>query len=77
MSSNKKILDDVLVEIEVMFGEKLVKLKDVLSMRKNDLVELDNDLKTDVDVFANGVLIGKGNIVEIDNFYAVKITALL
>ena len=75
--SDSHFLDDVELEISVILGAKQLPLKEVLKLKTGSVVELDNLVTEPVDIVANGVVIAKGELVEVDNNFGVKIITVL
>ena len=52
-------------------------VRDVLELGKGSLIELDKLAGEPVDVFVNGKLIAKGEVVVIDENFGVKVTSIV
>jgi flagellar motor switch protein FliN/FliY len=76
-SSDLPFLDDVELEISVVLGAKQLPLKDILHFKTGSVVELDNVVTEPVEIVANGIVIAKGELVEVENNFGVKITQVL
>ena len=72
--SDLPFLEDVELEISVVLGAKQLPLKDILLLKTGSVVELDNLVTEPVEIIANGVVIAKGELVEVENNFGVKIT---
>ncbi|MBF0493122.1 MAG: FliM/FliN family flagellar motor switch protein [Deltaproteobacteria bacterium] len=72
----KKIVNltsDIPVQIVAVLGKKSVTVKDVVSMKMGQVLELGKMPNEAIDLVANGKLIAKGELVEIDGRLGVRI----
>lgn len=67
------LLKDVTVKMELVYGTTRKTLKDFLSMEQNHVIELNEEVHEPLKLFANGVLIAEGNLVNADGYYGVEI----
>jgi flagellar motor switch protein FliN/FliY len=71
----------VLLEIELpmtlSFGKARLRLEDVLGLETESLVELDRVLSDPVDVLVNGRLVARGQVVEVEGNYGVRISEIV
>lgn len=67
------LLKDVKVKVEVIFGNTQKPLKEILAMAKDDIVALQEDVGELLKIYANGVMIAEGEIVNIDGHFGVEI----
>lgn len=74
--SGLDLLRNVDVCLSVELGRCQIKLKDVLSLGEDSIVQLDRLTDELLDVFVNGKAIAKGEIVAQGNRFALKIIAL-
>jgi flagellar motor switch protein FliM len=81
MSKVNSLVDDALsnvgLTISVELGTTVKTVKEVREMGSGTVVELDKLAGAPVDVKANGVLIGYGEVVVIDENFGVRITEIL
>ena len=66
---NIPLLLDVKMRLSVVLGNSKRPIKDVLDLGKGSVVELDRFVGDDVDVYINDKIVGKGQIVAIDDEY--------
>lgn len=71
------ILYDVPFVIEAEMGETSRKVRDILKLTQGCLLELDKEEGAPIDLKINGHLIARGEVVELDGCYAVRITELV
>lgn len=75
----KEIMDlapDIPVQVVAVMGRKSVTVKDLLALRMGQVVELDKVPGETVDLVANGKLIGKGELVEVDGKLGIRVLKL-
>jgi flagellar motor switch protein FliN/FliY len=70
-------LANVSLDVSVELGRTRVSLAEVLSYDVGSVVELDRPAGAPVDVRVNGTLLAQGEVVLIDDEYAVRITAIV
>lgn len=70
-------LAGVSLDVSVELGRTRVTLSDVLAYDVGSVVELDRPAGAPVDVRVNGTLLAQGEVVLIDDEYAVRITAIV
>ena len=68
---------DVPVKLVAVLGKKQVVLKDLLKMKVGQTIDLDRPPNEFVDLTANGKLVAKGELVEIDGKLGVRIIKML
>ena len=68
---------DVQVEISVEIGRVTMSIGELLHLGQGSVVELDRELNEPVSVMAQGVRIASGEVVVIDERFAVKITDIV
>ena len=71
---NLKLLMGVPLEISVEIGTAKRKVKDNLEFTQGTIIELERQAGAPVDVVVNGNLIARGDVVVIDDNFAVRIT---
>ncbi|MCB1176794.1 MAG: flagellar motor switch protein FliN [Leptospiraceae bacterium] len=76
-TSNLNLLMDVTLSLTVELGRTNMLIKDVLALTEGTVVELDKAIGEDLDLLANGKLIGRGKIIVIDDYYGVQITHII
>lgn len=59
--------DDIMVEVSVTLGTADLRVNQLLKLGRGAVVELDRDINDCVDIYANDVLIGHGEVVITDN----------
>jgi flagellar motor switch protein FliN len=76
-SSNLNLLMDVTMSLTVELGRTNMLIKDVLQVSEGAVIELDKNVGEDMDILANGKLIGRGKIIVLDDYYGIQITHII
>ena len=74
---NLDMLLDVNLKISVELGRAQLKFRDVLNLSTGSVVELGRQTSEPVDIMVNGALLATGEVVVVDDHFAVRITKLL
>lgn len=72
-------LDGVLsvpVKLTVRIGQAQMTLADLVELGPGTLVPLDRDAHEPADIFVNGRLVARGEIVTIDSRYAIRVSEI-
>lgn len=75
-SVDKKVVNltsDIPVQIVAVLGKKSVTVKDIISMRMGQVIELNRLPNEAIDLVANGKLVAKGELVEVDGRLGIRI----
>lgn len=75
--ANLDILLDVDLKVSVELGRASLKFRDVLNLTAGSVVELGRQTSEPVDILVNGSLLATGEVVVVDDRFAVRITKLL
>ncbi len=71
-------LRDVPLEISAQIGRTRLPIRAVLEMRVGQVIELDRQVGSPIDILANGeVLVARGEVVEVNDEYGVRITEVV
>jgi flagellar motor switch protein FliN len=70
------ILNDVSILITIEVGRTQIKIRDLLNLTKDSIIDLNKLAGEPVDVYANGKLISKGNIITANGKYCVRLLSL-
>lgn len=76
-TSNLDLLLDVNLQVTVELGRAGLKFREVLNLATGSVVELDRQTSEPVDILVNGSLLATGEVVVVDDHFAVRITKLL
>lgn len=75
--ANLDILSGVSLRVSVEVGSTAMRLADLLNVAEGSLIELDRQSNDLLDMFANGSLIARGEIVQVDNRYGIRIAEVV
>jgi flagellar motor switch protein FliN len=74
--ANLDLVNDIPLEIAAVLGQTAMSLRDVVALQNGSVLELDK-LSTDpIDLYVNDILIARGEVVVVDDKFAVKISEL-
>lgn len=76
-NDNLRLLMGVPLNVTVEIGSTKRKIKDILEFTQGTIIELERQAGAPVDVIVNGHLIAKGDVVVIDDNFAVRITEIV
>jgi flagellar motor switch protein FliN/FliY len=74
--SSLDLLMHVEVPVSVSFGRTRIRMKELLSLNPGSVVELDQTLGDEVEVWVNNCVIARGEVVAVDGNYGVRILEL-
>lgn len=66
-------LDDVTMDIYVQLGQTQLKVRELLNLEEGSVVELDKAAGESADVFINGRAFARGEVLVINDYFAVRI----
>jgi flagellar motor switch protein FliN/FliY len=70
-------LSEVEMTVSVELGRTKIPIKDLLNIHNGSVVQLDRPVSHPVDIFVHGTLIARGEVVVVDECFAVRVTELL
>jgi flagellar motor switch protein FliN len=76
MANTINMLLDVNVPISVQLGQTCMSIRELLSLKKGSLVQLDRMAGEPVDMFISGKMLAKGEITVVDDKLSVRIGQL-
>jgi len=76
-TSNLNLLLDVTLSLTIELGRTSMFIKDVLQLSEGTVVELDKNVGEELDILANGKLVGRGKLIVLDDYYGIQITAIV
>ena len=77
LAANLRLLQDVDVKLTVEIGSTSLTLRDLLALGETSVIELDREANELLDVFVNGTLIGRGEVVTVGEKFGVRMTELV
>ncbi len=72
-----RLLHDVEMELTVELGRTKMAVRHILGLTPGSVIELDRAAGSPVDLFVNGTLIGRGEVVVIDEEFGVRIAEIV
>lgn len=76
-SGNLNLLLDVGVTLSVELGRARLTLGEVMALRRGSVIELDKLAGEPADVYVNGKLIARGEVVMLDEKFGIKINDIV
>ena len=76
-NDNLKLLMGVPLNVTVEIGSCVRKVKEILEFTQGTIIELERQAGAPVDIIVNGNLVAKGDVVVIDDNFAVRITEII
>ena len=73
-SNTLGLLMDVELELSAILGSCDMSVKKILELTKGSIIELENKTAEPIDLLVNGKLIGKGEVVIIEDNFGLRIT---
>ncbi len=77
LAANFRLLQDVDVKLTVEIGSTNLTLRELLALGEASVIELDRHANELLDVFVNGTLIGRGEVVTVGDKFGVRMTELV
>jgi flagellar motor switch protein FliN len=71
------LLRDVELELKIELGRTQMYLEEVLALRKGSVVPLDKLAGDPVDVYVNGRLIARGEVLVLNDNFCVRVAELI
>lgn len=76
-NQNLNLVLDVKLELTVELGRTVLPIKNVLELTRGSIIELDKIAGEPVELYANGKLIAKGEVVVIEDNFGLRITNIV
>ncbi len=71
------VIMDIPVTLTVELGKTDMVVKDIFSLSQGTVIELDKKVDDPVELFVNGRLVARGDVVQVDDSLGIKITEVL
>lgn len=68
---------DIPLEVTVELGRTRLLIRDILDLGAGSIIELDKLAGEPVDLFANGLIVARGEVIVIDDNFGVRITEII
>jgi flagellar motor switch protein FliN len=75
-AGNLDLVHDVPLQIRAVLGKTALPLRDVVTLQSGSVFELDKLSSDPIDLYVNNILIARGEVVVVDDKFAVKISEL-
>jgi flagellar motor switch protein FliN/FliY len=69
-------LNDVSINLTIEVGRTQIKIRELLNLTKDSIIDLNKGAGEPVDIYANGRLISRGNIITANGKYCVRLTSI-
>jgi flagellar motor switch protein FliN len=76
-NSDISLIEDIPVEVAVELGRTTKHVSEILKLGPGSVIELDRLVGETVDLLANGRLIGKGEVVVVDENFGLRLTEVI
>ena len=73
----KEAAYDIQVELSAVLGHANVQVKQLLKLGRGAVVELDRKINEPIDLYVNKLLVGRGEVVVVDDRLGVTVTDML
>lgn len=77
INKNLELVMDVALNLTVELGRTELSIKQVLELTRGSVIELNRIAGESVDLYANGKLIAKGEVVVIEDNFGIRITSIV
>jgi len=74
--ANLDLVHDIPLEISAVLGQTAMSLRDVVALQNGSVLELDKLSSDPIDLYVNNILIARGEVVVVEEKFAVKISEL-
>ena len=68
---------DIQVELYAVLGHSSVQIKQLLKLGRGAVVELDSKINEPIDLYVNKMLVGRGEVVVVDDRLGVTVTDMI
>lgn len=68
---------DIPLDVSVELGRTRLLIRDILDLGAGSIIELDKLAGEPVDLFANGLLVARGEVIVIDDNFGVRVTEII
>ena len=72
-----ELIQDVPLDLKIELGRTLMQLEDVLQLKKGGVVTLDKLSGDPVDIYVNGRLIARGEVLVLNDNFCVRVAELI
>ncbi|MGI6578187.1 MAG: flagellar motor switch phosphatase FliY [Eubacteriales bacterium] len=76
-SGNMNLLMNVPLSVSIEIGRTKKKIRDIMEFSQGSIIELEKQAGAPVDIIVNGQLMARGDVVVIDDNFAVRVTEII
>lgn len=76
-NQNLRLVQEIDVRLSVEVGATSLKLRDLLALNEGSVVELDREAGALLDIYVNGTLLAKGEVVTVGGRFGVRVTDIV
>lgn len=76
-ASTKEAAYDIQIELYAVLGHANVQVKQLLKLGRGAVVELDRKINEPIDLYVNKMLVGRGEVVIVDDRLGVTVTDMV
>lgn len=77
LNNDLDMVRDIHVTLSIELGSKTIKLKELLELSKNSVIELNKTAGKPLDIKANNTLVARGEVVSVNGRYGIRLTELV
>lgn len=77
LAKKLELILDIPVTISFEVGSKKLSIEDIVKLSPSSIIELDRYIDQPIDIKVNGVLVAKGELYQVEDSFAVKITKII
>lgn len=70
------LINHVEIEVEALLGEAIMTVAELNTLAEGDVVRLNGQINEPVSIRVNGRIIGRGEIVTVNDRFAVRVTQI-
>lgn len=70
-------IEDAMVRVQVVLGERSLPVRDLSTMAKGSIIQLESIAGEPVDLVAAGAVVARGEVVIIDEAFGLRVTELV
>jgi flagellar motor switch protein FliN/FliY len=76
INGNLKLVGNVKVKVRAVIGDAELTVSELFALKENSSIKLDTLANAPIDLYLEGKLIAKGDLVVVDDSFGIKITEI-
>jgi len=68
---------DIPLELSVEFGKVKIVINDLIQLGQGSIIELDKSVGDPLEIYINGKLIARGEVVVVDDKFGIRVTDII